>query len=63
MLRSAAVRSTCGVFTGLSAVRSELAVGVSVGTTQEYSNPTAFVPWMSSEAASPLAEQDSQQQQ
>ena len=57
------VPPTRGVFKGLSAVRSELAVGVSVGTTQEYSNPTTFVPWMSSEAASPLADADSTQQQ
>ena len=57
------VPPTRGVFKGQSAVRSELAVGVSVGTTQVFSNPTAFVPWMSSEAPVPLADQDQQQQQ
>ncbi len=56
------VPPTRGVFKGQSAVRSELAVGVSVGTTQVFSNPTAFVPWMSSEAPVPLADQDQQQQ-
>jgi transglutaminase-like putative cysteine protease len=58
------VPPTRGVFKGLSSVRSELAVGVSVGTTPGYpADPTRFTPWMSQEAASPLADQDSQQQQ
>jgi transglutaminase-like putative cysteine protease len=59
------VPPTRGVFKGLSAVRSELAVGVSVGTTQQYSDPTLFTPWMSREAVSPLldAEYGQQQQQ
>jgi len=57
------VPPTRGVFKGQSVVRSELAVGVSVGTTQVYSNPTAFVPWMSSEAPSPLPDADASQQQ
>jgi transglutaminase-like putative cysteine protease len=58
------VPPTRGVFKGLSAVRSELAVGVSVGTSQNIvGDPTRFVPWMSREAASPLIDHDSQQQQ
>jgi transglutaminase-like putative cysteine protease len=57
------VPPTRGVFKGLSAVRSELAVGVSVGTNQQYSDPTLFRPWMSREAASPLADSESSQQQ
>jgi transglutaminase-like putative cysteine protease len=57
------VPPTRGVFKGLSAVRSELAVGVSVGTTQQYSDPTLFTPWMSREAASPLVDDGSSQQQ
>src|SRR5580765_8802407 len=58
------VPPTRGVFKGLSAVRSELAVGVSVGTSQAIvGDPTRFVPWMSREAASPLVDHDSQQQQ
>ena len=58
------VPPTRGVFKGLSSVRSELAVGVSVGTTPGYAaDPAKFTPWMSREAASPLVDQDSQQQQ
>jgi transglutaminase-like putative cysteine protease len=58
------VPPTRGVFKGLSAVRSELAVGVSVGTTQAViGDPTLFVPWMSREAASPLVDSESSQQQ
>jgi transglutaminase-like putative cysteine protease len=57
------VPPTRGVFKGLSAVRSELAVGVSVGTTQVFGEPTSFVPWMSREAVSPLADAASSQQQ
>jgi transglutaminase-like putative cysteine protease len=57
------VPPTRGVFKGLSAVRSELAVGVSVGTTAPYSDPTLFTPWMSREAASPLVDSESSQQQ
>jgi transglutaminase-like putative cysteine protease len=51
------VPPTRGVFKGLSAVRSELAVGVSVG------DPTRFIPWMSREAVSPLGDSESSQQQ
>jgi len=47
----------------LSAVRSELMVGVSIGTAQHSADPTVFTPWMSREASSPLAESDSQHQQ
>jgi transglutaminase-like putative cysteine protease len=58
------VPPTRGVFKGLSAVRSELAVGVSVGTAQGVvGDPTLFVPWMSREAVSPLVDADSSQQQ
>ena len=57
------VPPTRGVFKGLSAVKSELAVAVSVGTTQVFGEPTAFVPWMSREAASPLENADSASQQ
>jgi transglutaminase-like putative cysteine protease len=58
------VPPTRGVFKGLSAVRSELAVGVSVGTAQGIvGDPTLFVPWMSREAVSPLVDADSSQQQ
>jgi transglutaminase-like putative cysteine protease len=58
------VPPTRGVFKGLSAVRSELAVGVSVGTVEGVvGDPTRFVPWMSREAASPLIDPESSQQQ
>ena len=58
------VPPTRGVFKGLSSVRSELAVGVSVGTTPGYTgDPARFTPWMSREATAPLVDQDSQQQQ
>jgi len=56
------VPPTRGVFKGSSAVRSELMVGVSIGTAQQLTDPTAFTPWMSREASSPLAESDSQHQ-
>ena len=57
------VPPTRGVFKGLSAVRSELSVGVSVGATQVYTEPASFTPWMSREATAPLTDADSQQQQ
>src|SRR6266853_2203392 len=58
------VPPTRGVFKGLTVVRSELAVGVSVGTTQGIvSDQTRFVPWMSREAVSPLVDSESSQQQ
>jgi transglutaminase-like putative cysteine protease len=63
------VPPTRGVFKGSSAMRSELAVGVSVGTVPGFGNDTTpFVPWMSREAAAPLvtesvASQQQQQQQ
>jgi len=57
------VPPTRGVFKGLSSVRSELAVGVSVGTTPGYTgDPKKFTPWMSREASAPIADQESQQQ-
>ena len=51
------VPPTRGVFKGASAVRSELAVGCRVGTVPGIRSPTPtpFVPWMSREAAPPLA--------
>ena len=57
------VPPTRGVFKGLSAVRSELMVGVSIGTAQQLGDPSIFTPWMSREASSPLAETDSHHQQ
>jgi transglutaminase-like putative cysteine protease len=61
------VPPTRGVFKGSSAMKSELAVGVSVGTVPGFgSDTTPFVPWMSREAAAPLATESvasSQQQQ
>ena len=57
------VPPTRGVFKGLSAVKSELLVGVSIGTAQHFTDPSSFTPWMSREASSPLAESDSQHQQ
>jgi transglutaminase-like putative cysteine protease len=59
------VPPTRGVFKGMSAVRSELAVGVSVGPalTGLAGEAPPFVPWMSREAARPLGGSDSLQQQ
>jgi transglutaminase-like putative cysteine protease len=60
------VPPTRGVFKGSSAMRSELAVGVSVGTVPGFGNDTTpFVPWMSREAVAPLVTESvaSQQQQ
>jgi len=58
------VPPTRGVFKGLSSVRSELTVGVSVGANASpASEPTHFTPWMSREASSPLADSDHHQQQ
>jgi transglutaminase-like putative cysteine protease len=59
------VPPTRGVYKGTTAVRSELAVGVSVGPA--LAGPSGetppFVPWMSREAAAPLSGSDSAQQQ
>ena len=57
------VPPTRGVFKGVSSVRSELAVAVSVGATSQAVAPAMFTPWMSREASSPLAESDSHHQQ
>ena len=57
------VPPTRGVFKGLSSVRSELAVAVSVGTAGQVAAPPMFTPWMSREASAPLAEADSHHQQ
>lgn len=57
------VPPTRGVFKGSSSVRSELAVGVSVGKAHYVADPAAFTPWMSREAVSPIGDQESQKQQ
>jgi transglutaminase-like putative cysteine protease len=58
------VPPTRGVFKGSSAMKSELAVGVSVGTVPWLGgDATAFVPWMSREAVAPLAAPDSESTQ
>jgi hypothetical protein len=45
-------------------MRSELAVGVSVGTVPGFGNDTTpFVPWMSREAAAPLVTESAASQQ
>ena len=56
---------TRGVYKGTTAVRSELAVGVSVGPAVAGTSGEAppFVPWMSREAPAPLGSSDSAQQQ
>jgi transglutaminase-like putative cysteine protease len=54
------VPPTRGVFKGSSAMKSELAVGVAVGSVAGFGgDATPFVPWMSREAAPPLAAPDS----
>jgi transglutaminase-like putative cysteine protease len=58
------VPPTRGVFKGSSAMRSELAVGVAVGTVPGFGTDAApFVPWMSREAVPPLAVPDPSSQQ
>jgi transglutaminase-like putative cysteine protease len=59
------VPPTRGVYKGITAVRSELAVGVSVGPALASLSGEAppFVPWMSREAPAPLSGSDSAQQQ
>jgi transglutaminase-like putative cysteine protease len=59
------VPPTRGVYKGVSAVRSELAVAVKVGTAQPAVIPdaTPFVPWMSRDAAAPFADSEASQQQ
>jgi transglutaminase-like putative cysteine protease len=59
------VPPTRGVFKGISAVRSELAVAVNVASAQAAipGDAAPFVPWMSREAASPRGEDQSSQQQ
>ena len=62
------VPPTRGVYKGLTAVRSELAVSVRVGPVHQDigGEPLPFLPWMSREAASPAGDcersQDQQQQ-
>jgi transglutaminase-like putative cysteine protease len=51
------VPPTRGVYKGLSAVRSELAVGVKVGSLRA-SDALPFVPWMSRAAGAPIGEID-----
>jgi transglutaminase-like putative cysteine protease len=59
------VPPTRGVFKGLSAVRSELAVAVAVGTAQPAvtADVPAFVPWMSQEAMGARTHDEGGQQQ
>jgi transglutaminase-like putative cysteine protease len=59
------VPPTRGVFKGSSAIRSELAVAVRIGSLNGSAGDDAipFVPWMSREAASPLGELEASQQQ
>ena len=59
------VPPTRGVYKGVSAVRTELAVGVRVGPALASLSGEAppFVPWMSREAAAPLSGADQAQQQ
>ena len=54
------VPPTRGVYKGVTAVRSELAVSVRVGKTQASltGETVPFVPWMSRDAAAPLADVD-----
>ena len=61
------VPPTRGVYKGMSAVKSELGVAVSVGTTvgMASADTMSFVPWMSREASAPLSDSETvlQQQQ
>jgi transglutaminase-like putative cysteine protease len=59
------VPPTRGVFKGLSAVRSELAVAVAIGTAQPAlsGDMPAFVPWMSQEAMGARTHDEGGQQQ
>lgn len=59
------VPPTRGVFKGISAVRSELAVSVHVGPVPPplAGEALPFVPWMSREAAAPLGDASASQQQ
>jgi len=59
------VPPTRGVFKGTSAVKSELAVAVSVGSAQPTMTGEAlpFVPWMSREASAPAVDARASQQQ
>jgi transglutaminase-like putative cysteine protease len=53
-----------GVYQGISAVRSELAVAVTVGPVQPAGSETMpFVPWMSRAAEAPFTDQSASQQQ
>jgi len=55
------VPPTRGVFKGSSGVKSELAVGVSIGTL-EYRDPAVFTPWTAREAVPATVDSDQQQQ-
>ena len=59
------VPPTRGVFKGLSAVKSELAVAVAIGTAQPAlsGEVPAFVPWMSQEAMGARTHDEGGQQQ
>ena len=58
------VPPTRGVFSGVSAVRAELAVAVRVGPAHLVSNDALpFIPWMSRDAATPRTDAASASQQ
>ncbi len=59
------VPPTRGVFKGVSTVRSDLSVGVTVGSAQPTlaGDALPFVPWMSREATAPMGEEQTSQQQ
>jgi transglutaminase-like putative cysteine protease len=58
------VPPTRGVYQGVSAVKSELAVAVTVGpVNQSAGEALPFVPWMSRDAEAPFTDQSASQQQ
>ena len=59
------VPPTRGVYKGVAAVRTELAVGVRIGPAlaSAAGEASPFVPWMSRDAAAPLSDLDTTQQQ
>jgi hypothetical protein len=58
------VPPTRGVYQGVSAVRSELGVGVTVGPVVPTGSETLpFVPWMTRDAEAPFTDQTVSQQQ
>jgi transglutaminase-like putative cysteine protease len=59
------VPPTRGVYKGLTAVRTELAVGVRVGPAlaRIAGDPSPFIPWMSRDASAPLSDSETVQRQ